>query len=187
MCVTLGISIGITALDLIGEKRSSTFERNQAAGVSPVQLLLSNVIIKILIALPYCYIVTILPNLLYGLRTQGSIWLAASLVLGQNILGIAIGIFFASICKEIAMASTLSIGCLIISFFISGSMWPLESQPKYLKLLNYYEPTTLAVEAYRSIMYRGWDFSHRTIWMGTLINGAWSIVICLLGFCLFYR
>ena len=52
---------------------------------------------------------------------------------------------------------------LTIIIIYSGILWPLEAMPVVLRYVAYVLPQTLACEALRSVIMRGWGLDHPVV------------------------
>ena len=70
------------------------------------------------------------------------------------------------------------IGCFFPVFILSGSFWPLDGAPAFLRISSWYLPCTYAVQAVRDIMTKGWAasvyyaFISTLVWIGIFIVAA---------------
>ena len=63
---------------------------------------------------------------------------------------------------------------------LSGILWPLEAMPSLLRYVAYILPQTLACEAMRSVLMRGWGLEHPVVARGFLVTLAWIVATYLL-------
>ena len=67
---------------------------------------------------------------------------------------------------------------LILSLMmISGTIWPLEAVPHYLRLVSHVCPITEPIISIRNLLARGWHFSRPEVFMGYIVSGVYIIVI----------
>lgn len=76
-------------------------------------------------------------------------------------------------------------GAFMACLFTSGTLWPIEAIPTKLRWAALFQPTTLATEALRSIMLRGWDLFHYEIYMSFVLVFIWIAVLFIVGIKLF--
>ena len=76
------------------------------------------------------------------------------------------GFLISSICDSQAVAMQLSIGSFYPNLLLSGILWPLEGMPPFLRLVAKFLPNSLACQAMRDIMLRGWDISLAQVYLG---------------------
>lgn len=59
---------------------------------------------------------------------------------------------------------------------LAGILWPVEGIPMYVRWLSYVLPLTLPAEAFRSVMSKGWGFTHPSVLLGILASSCWTVV-----------
>lgn len=67
---------------------------------------------------------------------------------------------------------------LVIIFFTSGTLWPVEGMPTVVRKLLLANPTVLPIRSLRSIMLRGWSAAKFSVLVGYIV----SAVSCLVQF-----
>lgn len=132
---------------------------------------------------------------------QGTIILAISFALGfrPNIFGIILALFFMILTAILftalgtAIASRLDdmqafpliINFLIMPlFFLSGTLFPLDTAPKFLKTISYFNPLTYGVDGLRGSLT---GTSHFALYFDFLILIITSIILIVIGSYLFNK
>ena len=87
-----------------------------------------------------------------------------------------LGFFVSSIFEYVKTATYAVIGSFFITFFMSGTIWPLEGMSLMLKKVAYYLPTTKSTEALRSILHRGWTFDNPIVYEGFIATCIWIFI-----------
>lgn len=72
-------------------------------------------------------------------------------------------------------------------WIMSGVLWPLEAIPLYFRWVSDLTPITLALEALRSIMLRGWSYTRPVVFYGYVISLGYSLVISILNVIIFQK
>ncbi|OXA48370.1 ABC transporter G family member 20 [Folsomia candida] len=90
------------------------------------------------------------------------------------------GMLIASFCDEEISAVMLAIATFFPNMILSGIIWPIEGMPIIMQYLTYLLPCKLAAESIRSIISRGWGFSHTGVWPGFATTAAWIAFYLLL-------
>ena len=108
----------------------------------------------------------------------GSYILLFTLTLLQGMCGTTIGLIISSICKTQQDATQIALGIFYPNMILSGNilllvvansiiylgiLWPLEAMPVVLRYVAYVLPQTLACEAMRSVIMRGWGLDHPVV------------------------
>ena len=81
------------------------------------------------------------------------------------------GFLISSLCNSQAVAMQLSIGSFYPNLLLSGILWTLEGMPTSLRVVAKFLPNTLACQAMRDIMLRGWDILQPEVYLGVSIVG----------------
>ena len=76
------------------------------------------------------------------------------------------GFLVSSLCDSQAVAMQISIGSFYPNLLLSGILWPLEGMPGYLRVVARFLPNTLASQAMRDIMLRGWGIGQQEVYLG---------------------
>ena len=84
----------------------------------------------------------------------------------QGLAGMSFGFLISSLCDSQAVAMQLSIGSFYPNLLLSGILWPLEGMPSYLRIVAKLLPNTLACQAMRDIMLRGWGVEREEVYLG---------------------
>ena len=84
----------------------------------------------------------------------------------QGLAGMSFGFLISSLCESQAVAMQLSIGSFYPNLLLSGILWPLEGMPSYLRIVAKLLPNTLACQAMRDIMLRGWGVEREEVYLG---------------------
>lgn len=74
------------------------------------------------------------------------------------------------------MAVQATIGTFYPQMILSGIMWPLEGLPYGLREFAVFLPSTLATQAVRDIMSRGWGIAYESIYLGVIASSVWIII-----------
>ena len=88
------------------------------------------------------------------------------------------GFFLAAAFSNHASFIHAAIGSFFPVFTLSGSFWPLDGVPAFIKIISWYQPCTYAVHAVRDITTKGWGVSvyyaliSTLVWIGIFIVAA---------------
>ncbi|ODM94406.1 ABC transporter G family member 20, partial [Orchesella cincta] len=142
---------------------SGTMERTLVAGVTKSlvlsgELITQAVILTVQTALMYVIVVA-----LSDVKMQGSFLLSFLLAYLNGILGVALGFALPLICKREVEALLLACGLILPDVVIGGLCWPMEFKAGWITYLSYGLPHTFGGIAMRSIMNRGWGFTHSSV------------------------
>jgi len=170
-----------SSITFIWDKKLGTMERARVAGAQTWEIMASYFVTECVIL---CLQTTVsCLNLLYVFEISivGSPALAVSLLLLNGLAGISLGLLIASLCSEEIQAVIIGLALTFPNFFLAGSFWPIEGMPLALQYMSYALPGSLACEAFRSIVVRGWGFSHHFVWVGFASTFGWLCLYWALG------
>lgn len=68
---------------------------------------------------------------------------------------------------------------------LSGTVWPLEAMPEFIRDISYTMPQTLAIKSLRFIITRGWDLTYFEVLIGFITTGLWIVVFNFLAVIIF--
>ena len=160
---------------LIKERNDGLVERSLVAGVTPFEFVLSHIFLQTLLLAFQVGAKLVVAFLIFTTPNSGSILSAVSLTFLQGICGLMFGLMISAVCHDEIYANTLGIGTFFPSVMIGGIFWPLESMPTVLRGFSQLLPSTLAIEALRCILLRGWGLEHMQVLIGYVITLLWLI------------
>ncbi|OXA50402.1 ABC transporter G family member 23 [Folsomia candida] len=166
---------------LVGDKKQGTLERARVAGTQTWEIMLSYFATEGIVLCMQTLASFLILIFIFKITIVGSSYLAVLLILLNGFAGISLGLLIASFCKEEIQGILLAMAIIFPNFFLAGSIWPVEGMPIILQYVSYGLPGTLACEAFRSIVVRGWGFSHIYVWTGFLSTFAWVCLYWILG------
>ena len=173
--ISFGISVGLTAISLIVERKEGLLDRGWVVGVGVVemvtaQLLLNSVVLLIQITLMISFALFV-----FQIPYKGSLILIWLLVFLEGFSGMSFGLLISALVSEEVAGLQIATGILYPIILLSGIIWPLEAVPVWLRSISYSFPTTLTANALRSIVTRGWGLEHQQVWEGFVIILGWII------------
>eukprot|EP01136_Pigoraptor_vietnamica_P017299 Opistho-1_new@62267 len=175
--ISFGLSIGLTALAFVLERKDGLLDRMWGAGVRPVEVLLGHVITQSLVLMVQTTLLLFFALFVFKVPLEGSLALVALAVMLIGLAGMAYGILISAVSQDEIAAIQVALGSFYPVLLLSGVIWPTEAMPVVLKYVSYILPTTWSSSAMRSVLGRGWGMDHFDVWMGYLIPLAWLIVL----------
>ncbi|MBR1401800.1 MAG: ABC transporter permease [Prevotella sp.] len=170
----------LPALNIVSEKETGTIEQINVTPVSKHVFILSKLIPYWMIALAVVSICLVLSWLVYGIVSQGSLWLV-------YMLAMLLALFFSSLGLVISNHSdTLQQAIFVMWFFVvcmlllSGLFTPTRSMPTWAFATTYVNPMSHFIEAVRTVFVRGGSFpsisSHVYALAGlSLLMAVWAV------------
>jgi len=152
------LCLSVSALALINERESGTYEATLALPTTPLEIVLGKLLPFVPIS--YCVIGLTLgiEGLLFGFWPQGS-WIAlAILTLPFVLASLAIGVVVSALVRTSAQAVFLSVFAILPSFILSGVMFPYALMPDGIRQAGSILPLRWYQIGLRSLVLRGGDF-----------------------------
>ena len=150
------LSIILTGAALIREREHGTIEHLLVMPVTPAEIMLSKVWSMGLVVLVTAFVsLNLVVRGLLGAQIEGSL---ALFVVGAALCLFAttsLGIFLATLARNMPQFGMLMVLVLIPLQLLSGSMTPRESMPQLVQDIMLAAPTTHFVELAQAILYRG--------------------------------
>jgi ABC-type multidrug transport system permease subunit len=112
------------------------------------------------------------------------IWIIL-LTLLQGSCGMAYGLMISAICKEENSATMLALGSFYPNLLLSGTVWPVQAMPTFMRYVSYILPQTIPIESMRYILSRGWDPSYPEVAAGFGITIGWTIFFLIFAVVVF--
>src|SRR5262245_8871281 len=149
------ICLSISALNIVGERESGTFEQTLSLPTSTLEIVLG----KLLPLVGVCYVLLALAvlgaGLVFGIWPHGS-WLGLVVVTLPFVLAsLAIGVFVSALARNSAQAVFITVFFIMPSFVLSGVMYPYELMPAPVRLLGDAFPLRWYQIALRRLVSRG--------------------------------
>jgi len=176
----LGMSlmqVGIfAAIPLVADRQKLILKRLQATPLRRWQLVGSNVLMRLLIAVVQTIIIVGVGATFYGVEIAGS-WLGISaLIILGSVTFIALGYVIASFAATEDAANAMTSAVQFPLMFLSGTFFPIAAMPDALKTVARLLPLTYLNDALRQVMVDGTPFA--PLWFCVAFLGVW-LVGCL--------
>merc|ERR1719270_2325096 len=170
------LAVALTGEAFIMERAGGLLERSWVAGVKPSEILASHILVQFFVMIVQTVITLSFILFVFNIPCHGPIlWLAIITIL-QGLAGMSFGFLISSLCDSQAVAMQLSIGSFYPNLLLSGILWPLEGMPSYLRIVAKLLPNTLACQAMRDVMLRGWDIVYYEVYLGVMSSSIWIMI-----------
>jgi ABC-2 type transport system permease protein len=168
----------ITSIAVLRERTQGTLDRLMASPIGRGDLLVGYALAYSLVALVQGAINLTVGLGLLDLPNAGSLWLTVVLVLGQALLGIALGLFLSAFARNEFQAVQFLPAVVLPQIFLAGLLVPLSQLPRGLEIVARLFPLTYAFEALDRIMLRGYGLEDARVVLDLVVvfGGA---VLCL--------
>jgi len=174
------LAVALTGESFISERAGGLLERSWVAGVSPGQVLASHILVQFFVMVIQTIVTLSTIIIGFGIPCRGPIAWLAILTIFQGTAGMSFGFLISGLCDSQAVAMQLSIGSFYPNLLLSGILWPLEGMPSALQYIAKFLPNTLACQAMRDIMLRGWGIERPEVYFGLISTSIWiGIFLCL--------
>ncbi len=145
----------LTSIAVLRERTQGTLDRLMASPIGRGDLLSGYALAFSLVALVQGAINLTVGLWLLDLPSAGARWLTVVVVLGQALLGIALGLLLSAFARNEFQAVQFLPAVVLPQVFLAGLLVPLERMPRGLELAARALPLTYAFEALDRIMLRG--------------------------------
>jgi ABC-2 type transport system permease protein len=174
----LGMSlmqVGIfAAVPLVADRQKLILKRLQATPLRRWQLVGSNVLMRLLIAVVQTAIIVGVGSVAYHVQIAGSWLLIGALVLLGSVTFIALGYVIASFAPTEEAANGMTSVVQFPLMFLSGTFFPIDAMPDALKTVARALPLTYLGDALRQVMVDGTPFS--PLWVCFAVLAGWLVV-----------
>ncbi|MFF2952064.1 ABC transporter permease [Kitasatospora sp. NPDC057965] len=158
------------ALTLVGWRQKKVLRRLRLAPVSAGSIVASRVAVSVLTALAQTTIFLVLATLpFFGLKLTGNWWLVIPLVICATIAFMSIGLLVGSIAKTEEAANGFAQIIVLPMSFLSGSFFPTDDMPGWLKAISEALPLKHLVTSAQSVLSRGGGVMDALPTMGGLL------------------
>lgn len=159
------------AIPLVADREKLILKRLGATPLRRWQLVGSNILVRLLVALVQTVIIVGVGTLLFGLETTGR-WLAVGffIVLG-SLTFIALGYVIASFTKTEEAANGVTQVVQLPMLFLSGIFFPIATMGEFLQTVARLMPLTYLADALRQVMVDGIPFASLAFCVAVLL--AW--------------
>ncbi|MBA2719893.1 MAG: ABC transporter permease [Chloroflexi bacterium] len=174
----LGMSlmqVGVfAAIPLVADRQKLILKRLQATPLRRWQLVGSNVLMRLLIAVLQTVIIVGVGTLLYDVQISGSWPLIGALILLGSLAFIALGYVIASFASTEDAANGMTSAVQFPLMFLSGTFFPIDAMPDALKTVARLLPLTYLGDGLRQVMVDGTPFV--PLWVCFAVLAAWLVV-----------
>ena len=158
------------AIPLVADREKLILKRLGATPLRRWQLVGSNILVRLLVALIQTVIIVGVGTLLFGLETTGR-WLAVGffIVLG-SLTFIALGYVIASFTKTEEAANGVTQVVQLPMLFLSGIFFPIATMGEFLQTIARLMPLTYLADALRQVMVDGIPFATLGVCVAVLLG-----------------
>jgi len=174
----LGLSVmqvGIfAAIPLVADREKLILKRLAATPLRRWQLVGSNVLMRLLIALAQAVIIVAVGSIFFGVEISGSLALTAFFVVLGSVTFLALGYVIASFASTEDAANGMTSVVQFPMMFLSGTFFPIQAMPDALQAVARVIPLTYLADALRQVMVGGVPFA--TLGICAAVLTGWLVV-----------
>lgn len=174
--VTTMLALLLPAAAMVREKERGTIEQLTVSPLSPLQIILPKVIsMTAVIIVGSCLSLFIVIGPMFHVPMKGSLALFFALTAVYVFAMTGIGVFIASVSRNLAQVGLLSMLLLTPMIYLSGKFTPPEAMPSALLAVMYIQPTHYYLDMVFGILLKGAGV--RILWESILImSGIGGII-----------
>ena len=174
----LGLSVmqvGIfAAIPLVADREKLILKRLAATPLRRWQLVGSNVLMRLLIAMVQSVIIVGVGVLAFGVEVTGSVAAVAGFVILGALAFLALGYVVASYAETEDAANGMTSVIQFPMMFLSGTFFPIDEMPDILQSIARIIPLTYLSDALRQVMVGGAAFA--PLWVCAAVLLGWLVV-----------
>jgi ABC-2 type transport system permease protein len=173
-----------SAVPLVADREKLILKRLNATPLRRWQLVGSNVLMRLLIGVVQTLIIIGVGTRLYGVEMTGSLALLGVFVILGSLAFISLGYVIASFAPTEDAANGMTSVVQFPLMFLSGTFFPIEAMPDFLKTVARILPLTYLSDALRQVMVDGTPFAPLWVCFAVL---AGFLVVCFAISARFFR
>ncbi len=173
-----------SAIPLVADRQKLILKRLSATPLRRWQLVGSNVIMRLLIAIVQTVIIVAVGAWMFGVQMSGNLVLVGALVVLGSLAFIALGYVIASFAKTEDAANGMTSVVQFPLMFLSGTFFPIDAMPDFLRSIALLLPLTYLSDGLRQTMVDGAAFAPLWVCFAVL---AGFLAICLAISARFFR
>ncbi|CAB4059787.1 unnamed protein product [Lepeophtheirus salmonis] len=181
LSIAFFMAVGLTAQSFILERNDGLLERAWVAGVTSAENMLAYMIAQFVVVIFQVTFAIVFLIYVFQIPSVGSLWLLGLLTTFQGVCGMSLGLLISALCNHEQDAIQVALGLFYPTLLLSGIVWPIEGMPSSLKYVSYIFPQTIACEAMRGILSRGWDPRWKVVFLGFVATTIWIFIFQILG------
>ena len=162
------------AIPLVADRQKLILKRLHATPLRRWQLVGSNVLMRLLIAIVQTAIIVGVGSAFYDVQISGSWLLIGSLILLGSLGFIALGYVIASFAASEDAANGMTSAVQFPLMFLSGTFFPIDAMPDALKTVARALPLTYLGDGLRQVMVDGTPFA--PLWICFAFLAVWLAV-----------
>jgi ABC-2 type transport system permease protein len=173
-----------SAIPLVADREKLILKRLSATPLRRWQLVASNVVMRLLIGIAQTAIIISVGVALYGVEMAGSFIVLGALIVLGILAFVALGYVIASFATTEEAANGMTSVVQFPLMFLSGTFFPLDAMPEFLRTVALALPLTYLSDGLRQVMVDGTPFAPLWVCFAVL---AGFLVVCFAIAARFFR
>jgi ABC-2 type transport system permease protein len=153
------ICYSATALGLVGERETGTFEQMLSLPTSTLEIVLGKLVPYVGVCYAVAAFAVVAAGLVFGLWPHGSVLALVTITLPFVLTSLAVGVLISALARSSAQAVFIAVFFILPSFVLSGAMFPYQLMPPGVRVLGGFFPLRWYQIALRRIIERGGGFA----------------------------
>ena len=162
------------AIPLVADRQKMILKRLNATPLHRWQLVGSNIVMRLIIAIIQTIIIVTVGTALFGLEVTGSLFLLSILVVLGTLAFTSLGYVIASFAPTEDAANGMTSVVQFPLMFLSGTFFVIDQMPQPLQVVARFLPLTYLSDALRQVMVNGTAFS--PLWVCFAVLVGWTAV-----------
>ena len=171
----------LPTLNIVGEKEAGTIEQINVTPVRKWSFILAKLIPYWIIAFFVVSVCLLLSWLVYGITSQGSLWLVYLLAMLLALFFSSFGLIVSNYSDTMQQAIFVMWFFVVVVLLLSGLFTPTRSMPSWAYLSTYVNPMHYFIDAIRTVFIRGGGFReivHQVAALAAIgtFMGCWAVM-----------
>ncbi|EGC35283.1 hypothetical protein DICPUDRAFT_152418 [Dictyostelium purpureum] len=179
--ITFAHSIAITSVSFVREKIDGSLDRLFSYGVKTGSIVFGHFLGHLPLLLIQITVLLLIAIYGFSIPIKGNIVLVFLITVILAFVGMSLGLIISAVSTVETEAIQLSLGVYFPTLICSGTLWPIESIPRWFAWFPKILPATWAASALRDIMIKGVSLTYKEVWVSLLIIIAWFIALFTLS------
>ena len=171
----------ITSISVLRERTQGTLDRLMASPIGRGDLLVGYAVAFTLVALAQAVVTMTVGIGLLDMPSEGGLALTFLIVIGQSLLGIALGLFLSAFARTEFQAVQFLPAFVAPQFLLAGLIVPVDRLPSGLEFVARLLPLTYAFEALQLIMREGRGLDHDRLLLDLAVIFGFVAVALIAG------
>lgn len=157
--LALMISLLLTAMSIARERELGTFDQLIVSPLSSFEILVGKIVPPLCIAMFLTCFMTIIAVICFKIPFVGSVWLFLLSTFTALLSIVGVGLFISSLCKTQQQAILGVFTFQMPAVLLSGFVSPVEDMPKFLQVIDIFNPVKYFMILSKGIFLKGMSFA----------------------------